>query len=60
MGLERPHLGYFCEGKVHCTKRPKPDIEPPAVYPDALPDVPDVEKNPPPPAKYGSRFMWWT
>lgn len=58
MNLERPSFGYFCEAKVIDTKRPKPEEEKPAIYPDATPHLP--EDYPRPPAKYGSRFWWFT
>lgn len=56
--LPRPDFGYFCEARVHDTKRPKPLPEPKAVYPDATPALPeDYEKKP---ARFGSRFYWMT
>ncbi|XP_068621950.1 NADH dehydrogenase [ubiquinone] 1 alpha subcomplex subunit 8 [Battus philenor] len=58
LNLERPPFGYFCEVRVHDTKRPKPPVEPKAVYPDATPALPeDAEKKP---ARFGSRFYWMT
>lgn len=58
LNIERPYYGYFAEVKVHKTNRPKPPVEPPAVYPDATPALP--ENTDKPPAKYGSRliFLW--
>lgn len=56
LGIERPEYGYFSRIKVHDSKRPKPQPEAPAVYPDATPYLP--EDYPRPPAKYGSRFHW--
>lgn len=56
LGIERPPFGYFCEVKVHDTKRPKPEPKKPDVYPDYTPYLPD--DYPRPPAKYGSRFHW--
>jgi len=57
LNMERPHIGYFCEARVHDSKRPVPPIEPPPVYPDALPDVPppSVPRNP---SKYGTRAIF--
>ncbi|CAG9794226.1 unnamed protein product [Diatraea saccharalis] len=58
LNIERPAFGYFCEARVHDTKRPKPPVEPKAVYPDATPALPeDREKVP---ARFGSRFYWMT
>ncbi|XP_050678888.1 NADH dehydrogenase [ubiquinone] 1 alpha subcomplex subunit 8 [Leptidea sinapis] len=58
LNLERPPFGYFCEARVHATTRPKPPVEPKAVYPDATPALPDdYEKKP---ARFGSRFYWMT
>ncbi|XP_004933256.1 NADH dehydrogenase [ubiquinone] 1 alpha subcomplex subunit 8-like [Bombyx mandarina] len=58
LNLPRPGFGYFCEARVHDTKRPKPLPEPKAVYPDATPALPeDAEKKPP---RLGSRFYWMT
>ncbi|CAH2056333.1 unnamed protein product, partial [Iphiclides podalirius] len=58
LNLERPPFGYFCEPRVHDTKRPKPPVEPKAVYPDATPALPEgAEKKP---ARFGSRFYWMT
>ncbi|OWR51560.1 NADH dehydrogenase [ubiquinone] 1 alpha subcomplex subunit 8 [Danaus plexippus plexippus] len=58
LNLERPPFGYFCEARVHETKRPKPPVEEKAVYPDATPGLPEnAEKNP---ARFGSRFYWMT
>lgn len=54
-GMERPHFGYLCEPRIHHTQRQKPLPEPPAVYPDALPDLPS-EDIPRPAAKYGTRM----
>ena len=56
LGIQRPPFGYFCEVKVHDTKRPKPEPKKPDVYPDYTPYLPD--DYPRPPAKYGSRFHW--
>jgi len=57
MGIERPSYGYFTEAKVHKTERPKPPMEPPAVYPDALPELPseDIPRHPP---RHGSRYVF--
>ena len=56
LNLERPGFGYFCEARVHDTKRPKPLPEPKAEYPDATPALPEnAEKKP---ARFGSRFYW--
>ncbi|KAJ0170287.1 hypothetical protein K1T71_014215 [Dendrolimus kikuchii] len=58
MNIERPSFGYFTEVRVHDTKRPKPPVEPKAVYPDATPALPeDAEKKP---SRFGSRFYWMT
>ncbi|XP_013136704.1 PREDICTED: NADH dehydrogenase [ubiquinone] 1 alpha subcomplex subunit 8-like [Papilio polytes] len=58
LNLERPPFGYFCEVRVHDTKRPKPAVEEKAVYPDATPALPvETEKKP---ARFGSRFYWMT
>jgi len=40
LNMDRPHLGYFCEARVHSTNRPKPPRQEPKVYPDALPEIP--------------------
>jgi len=55
LGMERPNYGYLCEPHIHITDRPKPAQEAPAVYPDALPELPPecVER---PPAKHGARL----
>lgn len=58
MNIERPAFGYFCEARVHDTKRPKPLEEPKAVYPDATPALPDDAERKP--ARMGSRFYWMT
>ncbi|CAG4957907.1 unnamed protein product [Parnassius apollo] len=58
LNLERPPFGYFCEPRVHDTKRPKPPAEPKAVYPDATPALPDDAERKP--ARFGSRFYWMT
>lgn len=53
--IERPSYGYFCEAKVHDTKRPKP--EPHTLdHPDGYspPTVSRPYKN----AKFGLRSMW--
>ena len=58
MGLDRPPYDYYARVHVHKTARPRPEVDGPAVYPDATPGLPaDAEK---PPAKFGSRyiFMW--
>lgn len=34
--IERPYYGYFCETKVHDTKRPPPPVETPITYPDRV------------------------
>ncbi|KAH0547355.1 NADH dehydrogenase [ubiquinone] 1 alpha subcomplex subunit 8 [Cotesia glomerata] len=53
MNLERPPYGYFCEVKIHDTKRPKPVEELPVYEPiQSLP-----EDAPKPPAKFGPRWM---
>jgi len=57
MGLDRPHIGYFTEARVHQTTRPKPPREPPQVFPDATPEVPGPEVKRPDHAKYGARWM---
>ncbi|KAJ8707146.1 hypothetical protein PYW08_011280 [Mythimna loreyi] len=58
LNIERPGFGYFCEARVHNTKRPKPLEEPKAVYPDATPALPEnADKKP---ARFGSRFYWMT
>jgi len=55
MGMERPHYGYLCEPRIHVTDRPKPPQEPPALYPDAIPELPpdSVRRDP---AKHGARL----
>ncbi|XP_026756005.1 NADH dehydrogenase [ubiquinone] 1 alpha subcomplex subunit 8 [Galleria mellonella] len=58
LNLERPDFGYFCEARVHDTKRPKPLPEPKAEYPDATPALPDDAERKP--ARFGSRFYWMT
>ncbi|XP_022909742.1 NADH dehydrogenase [ubiquinone] 1 alpha subcomplex subunit 8 [Onthophagus taurus] len=56
LGMERPPYDQFARVQVHHTERPKPEVEPPAVYADAPQFLPEnVEK---PPAKYGSRVHW--
>ncbi|KAL1140387.1 hypothetical protein AAG570_000319 [Ranatra chinensis] len=40
MNLERPYYGYFCEVKVHDSKRPKPQPEI-QIIPDPSPALPD-------------------
>ncbi|CAB3361117.1 Hypothetical predicted protein [Cloeon dipterum] len=57
LGIERPEFGYFCRVKIHDSKRPKPAIEPPKLYPDATPGLPEEASQPP--AKYGHRFYMW-
>ncbi|XP_026490567.1 NADH dehydrogenase [ubiquinone] 1 alpha subcomplex subunit 8 [Vanessa tameamea] len=58
LNLERPPFGYFCEARVHDTKRPKPAVEEKAVYPDATPTLPDDAERKP--ARFGSRLYWMT
>ncbi|KAJ9592991.1 hypothetical protein L9F63_015361 [Diploptera punctata] len=56
LNLERPSFGYFCQPKVHDSKRPKPEPKKPEVYADYTPYLPD--DYPRTPAKYGARFHW--
>ncbi|XP_059485034.1 NADH dehydrogenase [ubiquinone] 1 alpha subcomplex subunit 8 [Neocloeon triangulifer] len=56
-GIERPEFGYYCKPKVHDSKRPKPAPEPPKIYPDSTPGLPEDTAQPP--AKYGHRFYIW-
>lgn len=53
LNLERPPFGYFCEVKIHDSKRPKPEEPKIAVYADTPAKLPPGE--PLPPARYGSR-----
>ncbi|XP_057322470.1 NADH dehydrogenase [ubiquinone] 1 alpha subcomplex subunit 8 [Microplitis mediator] len=55
MNIERPSYGYFCEVKVHDTKRPKPVEDLPEYEPIAAKLPEDVPK---PPARFGSRWWW--
>lgn len=54
LDLERPNYGYFCEVKIHDSKRPKPSSESP-VY-DPTPGLPD--DAPRPQSKYGARNVF--
>lgn len=56
MNLERPAFGYFCQAKVHNTKRPKPKIDAPTFDDVATPKLPDDAPLPPP--AYGSRYWF--
>lgn len=56
MGIERLPFDYYSRVHVHKTARPRPPVEPPAVYPDATPYLP--EDKPKPEAKYGARYLW--
>ncbi|XP_031846570.1 NADH dehydrogenase [ubiquinone] 1 alpha subcomplex subunit 8 [Nomia melanderi] len=53
--IERPYFGYFCEAKVHDTKRPKPEPYRPT-YTDGVaePNLPDHLDEP----KFGFRNAW--
>ncbi|ODN00211.1 NADH dehydrogenase [ubiquinone] 1 alpha subcomplex subunit 8 [Orchesella cincta] len=57
-GIERPGYGYFCEPRIHETKRPQPMPEPPPVYPDALVEPPsdDIPRQP---SKYQGRPIFF-
>jgi len=55
LGSVRPHYGYFCEAKIHESSRPKPPPEPIAVYPDALPEIPDESMPRAPKNMFGTR-----
>ena len=55
LNVERPGFGYFCEVKIHDSKRPKPEGEKAVDYPDATPGLP--EGNYPPP-RFGGRGQW--
>jgi len=48
VGIERPPFGYFCEPRIHETKRAQPMPELPPVYPDALVEPPpeNIPRNP--------------
>ncbi|KAI4502419.1 hypothetical protein M0802_002331 [Mischocyttarus mexicanus] len=52
LNIERPYYGYFCETKVHDSKRPKPTYKAPE-FPNSLPPLPEGE--PEHPGKFGSR-----
>ncbi|XP_011308817.1 NADH dehydrogenase [ubiquinone] 1 alpha subcomplex subunit 8 [Fopius arisanus] len=55
LNVERPPYGYFCEVKIHDSKRPKPvDVLP--EYEDRIPKLP--EDAPKPPARFSGRWMW--
>jgi len=56
LNIERPAYGYFCEVKIHDSKRPKPEPEKSIEYPDA---TRGLDKDAPlPEARFGSRFQW--
>jgi len=40
LGIDKPPFGYFCESRIHETKRCRPQPELPPVFPDALVDPP--------------------
>lgn len=54
--IERPTYGYFCEVKIHDSKRPQPERPTRAIYPDATPGLP--EDAPMPESRFGARFQW--
>uniref|UniRef100_R4G8C1 Putative nadh dehydrogenase n=1 Tax=Rhodnius prolixus TaxID=13249 RepID=R4G8C1_RHOPR len=56
LGIERPYYGYFCEAKIHDTKRPKPPPPEVQVFPDYSPGLPDDYPRYPP--KYGGRHQY--
>ena len=56
LNIERPAYGYFCEVKIHDTKRPKKEPVVPE-YPK-LPTFPTEEESPRLPPKYGNRRFW--
>ncbi|XP_041969476.1 NADH dehydrogenase [ubiquinone] 1 alpha subcomplex subunit 8-like [Aricia agestis] len=58
MGMVRPEFGYFTRARVHCTRRPAPEPERPADFPDATPAVPDSISRQHP--RFGGRFYWMT
>jgi hypothetical protein len=57
--MDRPHIGYLCESRIHCSTRTKPPPEPILVFPDANPETPppEVQRKG---AKYGSRYHFVT
>ncbi|CAG9766533.1 unnamed protein product [Ceutorhynchus assimilis] len=57
LGLDRPPFDYFNRVHVHKSPRPALPVEGPAVYPDATPGLPPTAETPP--AKYGSRFLFF-
>lgn len=56
MGIERLPFDHYARVQVHKTNRPRPEVEPPAVYPDAIPYLPEGTEKPP--AKHDTRFIW--
>lgn len=54
MNIERPPYGYYCEVKVHDTKRPKPD--------STIREYPTIDKLPEdaplPKARFNGRWFW--
>ncbi|XP_037876327.1 NADH dehydrogenase [ubiquinone] 1 alpha subcomplex subunit 8 [Bombyx mori] len=61
LGLERPHVGHFCRGRVHkssCAPPRPPPCPCQPIVPDPTPSLPDSKPRYPP--RLGSRFYFMT
>jgi hypothetical protein len=55
LGMERPHIGYHTEARLHESTRPKPPPEKPKYFPGGTPQYPPDDIPRPPAGRQGMR-----